>query len=351
MMRRSTRFADTKTASQGAASRQLTAIMENAVDAIITIDQRGLIQTFNRSAEKMFGYARHEAIGQNVTMLMPDPHRSEHDQYLLNYLRTGRARIIGIGRETIGRRQDGTVFPIELSVSEVLEGQRRTFTGMVRDISERRRLESEILEVSECEQRRIGHELHDGLCQQLAGIAFAVQSLQRTAAAGKAPDPAELRSITGLLQEAVRHARGLSGSLYPVDPQPNGLAVALTLLAANTAEVLNLRCEFQSPRPVEIRNPTTATHLYRIAQEAVRDAVRHGKADHIVIALCQRERLVTMSISDDGLGLSVDGRYRHGVALRLMQHRAEVIGASLQLRPGIGNQGVRVVCELQIPVH
>ncbi len=149
---------------------RLRAILETAVEGIITIDERGTIESFNPASEKIFGYAAAEVIGKNVSVLMPTPHREQHDGYIENYKHTGQAKIIGIGRETFGRKKDGTVFPMDLSVSEVKLSDRRMFTGFMRDITERKRLEKEILEISEREQRRIGQDLHDGLCQHLAGI-------------------------------------------------------------------------------------------------------------------------------------------------------------------------------------
>jgi two-component system CheB/CheR fusion protein len=336
---------DARDAPVDVASRQLAAVLETAVDAIITIDVRGLIRSFNRAAERMFGYSAAEVLGKNVGTLMPEPHRSKHDFYLSNYVTTGKAKIIGIGREEVGRRKDGSVFPIELSVSEVVEGHDRVFTGVVRDLSLRKQLEAEILEVSEREQQRIGHELHDGLCQELAGIAFVVQSLQQRAAASGSVDPSELARVTHMLQDTVRHARGLSRGLYPVEPQPDGLAVALAQLAANTTDFFKVRCQFHNPRPVDVRDATYATHLYRIAQEAVREAIRQGKASRIMIELTCKGDTCCLSVSDDGIDLSVDGRYREDMVLRMMRHRAKVIGGTLNIgsRPG---GGVKLICKI-----
>jgi two-component system sensor kinase FixL len=154
---------------------RLRAILETAVEGIITIDDHGIIESVNAAAERIFGYSENEIIGKNVSMLMPSPHREAHDGYINNYLLTGRAKIIGIGREVAGRRKDGTIFPMELSVSEVKLAARRMFTGFIRDITERKHLEREILEISDREQRRIGQDLHDGLCQHLAGIELMSQ--------------------------------------------------------------------------------------------------------------------------------------------------------------------------------
>jgi len=130
--------------SEEASAAMTQAIAETAVDAIITIDQRGIVESCNPATERLFGYAVAEVVGQNVMILMPEPYHSEHDGYLTNYLRTGRKKIIGVGREVVGRRKDGTAFPMELAVSEVRSHGGRIFTGIVRDITNRKRLESEL---------------------------------------------------------------------------------------------------------------------------------------------------------------------------------------------------------------
>jgi chemotaxis family two-component system sensor kinase Cph1 len=123
---------------------RLSAILETAVEGIITIDERGRIESMNPAAQAMFGYAAGEVSGRNVSLLMPSPHREAHDEYLARYLRTGEAKIIGIGREVLGRRKDGTVFPVDLSVSEVRLTDRRLFTGFIRDITARRQAEEQL---------------------------------------------------------------------------------------------------------------------------------------------------------------------------------------------------------------
>lgn len=127
---------------------RIRAILENAVEGIVTIDDRGIIESLNPAAQRMFGYDPKELIGRNVSVLMPEPYRSQHDTYIANYLRSGHAKIIGIGREVVGQHKDGSVFPMDLSVGEVQLAEGRLFTGIVRDITERKNAESRLAELA-----------------------------------------------------------------------------------------------------------------------------------------------------------------------------------------------------------
>lgn len=122
------------------------AILATAVDAVVVIDERGTVETFNPAAERIFGFAAAEVVGHNVSMLMPQPYRREHDDYLEHYRRTGERKIIGIGREVSGQHKDGTTFPVDLAVSEAWLGERRVFVGIVRDITERKEAEAALRE-------------------------------------------------------------------------------------------------------------------------------------------------------------------------------------------------------------
>ncbi|MDH5326574.1 MAG: PAS domain S-box protein, partial [Gammaproteobacteria bacterium] len=136
--------------------------MENIVDGIITINESGIVQDFNRAAEKIFGYKADEVVGHNINKLMPNPYAEEHDGYLSNYVETGNAKIIGIGREVEGMRKDGSTFPLELAVSEMLIDGERLFSGIVRDITERKNIER-TLRATETRQRAVLEHTVDGI--------------------------------------------------------------------------------------------------------------------------------------------------------------------------------------------
>jgi two-component system CheB/CheR fusion protein len=323
---------------------RLRAILETAVEGIITIDERGLIESFNPSAEKIFGYTAGEAIGKNIKLLMPTPYRQEHDGYLKNYRQTGHAKIIGIGREVTGQRKDRTLFPMDLSVSEVRLANRRIFTGFVRDITERKQLEKEIIEISNREQQRIGQDLHDGLCQELTGIELMCQVLEQKLAAKSKAEAKQVGEIAQHIRDAISHTRKLARGLSPVEFEANGLMSALQELAAHVQKLFHVECRFECPEPVLIRNNIFATHLYRIVQEAINNAVKHGKAGHILISLKPAGDRIALNVTDDGIGFSNETKKSGGMGLHIMKYRASVVDATLEVRSGVDGAGTVATC-------
>ena len=151
-----------KTFRAAPTEERLRSVIDHIIDGIITINAQGIITTFNRAAEHMFGYAADEVIGENVKVLMPEPYKAQHDGYIGNYLRTGIAKIIGTGREVLGQRRDGTTFPMELAISEFRLADERYFTGIVRDITERKRAEEELRQAEE-RMRSVVNYVVDGI--------------------------------------------------------------------------------------------------------------------------------------------------------------------------------------------
>jgi two-component system, LuxR family, sensor kinase FixL len=324
-------------------AERLRAILETAVEGIITIDERGIIESFNLAAEQIFGYRAKEVIGKNVSVLMPSPHREQHDTYLGNYLHTGHAKIIGIGREIVARRKSGAVFPMDLSVSEVRLADRRLFTGFIRDITERKRLEKEILEISEREQRRIGQDLHDGLCQHLAGIELMSQVLEQKLARRSKAAAARVGDIAKNIREAIGHTRLLARGLSPVTLESEGLMSALQELALSTEKIFCVTCRFDCDPPVLVSDFPAATHLFRLAQEAVSNALKHGQAKRILIRLKAERGQMILSVIDNGSGFPPQRPKSKGMGLRIMQSRAGMIGGTLAIeRNAAGGTSVTV---------
>ena len=308
---------------------RLRAILETAVEGIITIDEGGVIESFNRASETIFGYTAAEVIGKNVSVLMATPHRERHDGYLENYRHTGHAKIIGIGRETFARKKDGTLFPMDLSVSEVKLTDRRIFTGFIRDITERKRLEKEILEISEREQRRIGQDLHDGLCQHLAGIEMLSQVLALKLTPKSKDAAARATDIAKAVRESISQTRLLARGLSPVTLEAEGLMAALAELAMNTEKMFRVNCRFDCPDLVKMDNHATATHLFRIAQEAVSNAIKHGKAKKISLRFREDAGQLRLRVDDDGVGFPKNFTGGTGMGLRIMQSRIGMVGGTL----------------------
>jgi two-component system sensor kinase FixL len=179
----------------------LQAIFETSPDGLITIDEAGVIRSFNQAAERMFGHRAEEVIGRNVTCLMPSPYREQHDDYMRRYLRTGEKRIIGIGREVLGQRKDGTIFPLDLAVGEARADGRRVFAGFVRDVSSRRRAEERLQELQDelihvarlSAMGEMASALAHELNQPLTAIINYAQATRRLV--GEDPSQSALRSL------------------------------------------------------------------------------------------------------------------------------------------------------------
>lgn len=226
---------------------------------------------------------------------------------------------------------------------------RRGVTALERDRAlaeaerEQRRLEKEILEVSEREQRRIGEDLHDGLGQQLTAIEMLCTSLKADVAAKQPKLKQQVSHIGEMLREAISHTRSMARGLVPVKDAPEALWESLVELAERTTAVGRVKCRVDCPEPVLVDDSAVAGHLYRIAQEAVNNAMKHSRAREVVIRLERRKGALEVSVADNGRGMTkATGA---GMGLQVMKHRATVIGAELRVETKPG-KGVTITCTL-----
>jgi len=213
-------------------------------------------------------------------------------------------------------------------------------------IIRRRRLEEEILEISEREQQRIGRDLHDDLGQQLAAASMMIAVLVRKLEKQGSPEADAAQRISRLLKESVTLTRGLARGLHPVPPEPGGLRSALQGLAVRASETFHISCHLKCPVDLQVDNNTMATHLYRIAQEAVSNSVRHGKASRVQIEISADPYCIVLSIKDNGKGLPPVAAEREGMGLRIMSYRCDMIGGELIIRHNPVGQGTIVSCTI-----
>jgi signal transduction histidine kinase len=224
----------------------------------------------------------------------------------------------------------------------------RRAKALVTEIAERERLEREMLDISEREQQRIGQELHDGLCQQLAGTAMVTHVLARRLA--NSEEGAEARKIVSSVEQAIDLARSVAKGLYPVATQSDGLMQAFEEFSATTSDIFGVSCRFDCDLPVLVEPPATAAHLFRIAQEAVSNAIRHGRATDILISLHHTESGLKLSVSDNGRGFDTTAPPKvSGMGLRTMAIRAKLMSGQLHVGSKAAG-GMEVNCLIPEPL-
>ena len=322
----------------------ISAVLDTCGCLVVVLDCQGRIVRYNRACERSTGYTfeevRHRPFWE--IFLLPDElegvkgvfHKlcagefpTQHENHWLT--KDGQCRLIA---------WSNTVLLDPVGAVEYL-----ICTGI--DITERKLLEREILEISDRERRRIGQDLHDGLCQHLAGTELMCQVLEQHLEKQAPAEAVHATEISQHVREAIGQTRRLARGLTPVTLESEGLMSALEELAADAERMFHVRCRFECPEPVRITNTAAATHLFRIAQEAVSNAIRHGQATQIHIRLKPLGDQAELSVSDNGLGLPKKPK-KSGMGLRIMHYRAGMIGAALRFESGRG-QGTTLRCSFK----
>jgi two-component system, chemotaxis family, CheB/CheR fusion protein len=311
---------------------RLRAIVTTAADAIVTIDEHGLIESCNPATERMFDYPAAAMVGRNVKMLIPWTDFEGSSDGLIQHLSTEDPHVHSLRRDVIGRRSDGSTFPMDLALSELHEGSRHLFTGIMHDISERKSLQQELLSIADAEQRRIGQDLHDDIGQELTGLAMKAETLSEIVTERQIPEHALAADIVAGLDRTRAKVRALSRGLIPVEIDSNGLVDALEQLTSRLGDLHHAACVFECrDRSVEI-DVSQATQLYHIAQEAITNALKHADARTIRVTLDARESAVMLEVKDDGIGIPGDKARPDGMGLRTMSYRAGLIHGKLDIR-------------------
>ncbi len=311
---------------------QLRLMIANVKDyGIFMLDTAGRIVSWNDGAHRLTGYKEAEIRGQPLGRLYPGEDAA-----------TDRAREVietaaaqgSFEDEGLRVRKDGSRFwgVCVLTALKDSKGGLQGFSVALHDVTRRKQLENEVLETSEGERRRVGRDLHDVLGQELTGIAFMTKELEETLATQQIPESAEAGNIVGYINRAIDRTKTLAKGLAPVELDAEGLMAALVDLTRHVEDVFKIRCEFRCDQPLLVHDAAVAMNLYRIAQEAVSNAIRHGLARNVTIDLRLAGNQDVLTITDDGVGMPPGIPFSKGMGLRVMAYRARSIGGSLRIQ-------------------
>ena len=322
--------------------KELTDFFEQAPLGLLWIGSCGEVLRINQELLKLLGLGTSNVLGHSVLSLF-----TLSGVFLEEVFQSLAEMRVVRGLTVTLRPKDGRERRVLLDANGVWQGDRMLYSRwFLRDITDRMELEREILAVGEMERRRLGHDLHDDLCQQLTGIQFLSDALAVKLAPKSGPIANQAKEIAQLTRDAMQQTRELAHGLSPVAMDPQGLMDALMGLAERMSRVFNRSVQFHCPVPVSIPNHTIGIHLYRIAQEAVSNAIKHGKASRVEIRLNTQPLDLILEVEDNGCGMSQHPKCDLGFGLRIMKYRADVISGLLQVRAG-PRRGVLVECKVR----
>jgi PAS domain S-box-containing protein len=320
----------------------VSAILDTVGALVVVLDQEGRIIRFNRASELTTGFSFEEVRGKRIwdLFLLPE----EVDRFKLIFRRMS-VDVLPQEYQSywVTRHKSQRLIAWSSTMLPGNSGAPNLVIATGIDITEREQLEKAILNISAREQRRIGQDLHDGLGQHLTGIAFMAKVHEARLAEKQVDETADAAKLVKLVNEAIHKTRELARGLLPVVSDEQGLMSALQLWAAEVEDIFNVPCRFQCDMPVLIQDDEIATHLYHIAQEAVHNAIKHGRPRNILIRLTADHGRGTLLVEDDGTGISKTREHAQGMGLHIMNYRASMIGGTLDVRPG-RMRGTAVTC-------
>jgi len=296
----------------------------------------------NCQIQKWLGYSAAELL----QLAVPDIHRPDDLPRVLDEFDKMSRGETTTANDLPVLRKDGTVFFADVTAARFVLQGRRCLLGVFRDITERKRLEAEVLGAIEVERQHLGRDLHDGLGQHLASMSLQGDALQTALKAKGLPEATDAGKLAARARDAVKVTHDLARALYPASLQLSGLSMALKELAGMVREMFSIQCRFRGGKGIRLAEPNLERQLYRIAQEAAYNAAKHSKGRHIWIALRQSKHWLTLTIKDDGIGVPASRLAAHGLGINTMKYRANLIGAMLHI-DSKHRHGTTVTCQLR----
>lgn len=321
---------------------RLISIVESSEDAIIGISEDGAIISWNQGAVKIFGYREEEVLGKNISILTPLYFPNEIP-YILDGLVRGE---VYDHYETIRQHRDGHILNISMKISAIRdrEGYIHMVSVIARDITNRKKLEKQILEIEDRERTRIGQDLHDSLGQQLMGISLKLKALETYLdQENRSSIRRTVEEVSGLVKEAIHETRKIAKGLIPVALTSECLGSALLELVSLVKGASSARIEANIDEEISFPDPVINVQLYHIAQEALNNALRHSGGTRITIFLEKEINEIILRIADNGKG--VEENNPKGLGLQIMKYRANVSGGQLSIYSNKG-EGTTVICRI-----
>jgi two-component system CheB/CheR fusion protein len=311
--------------------RNVVATILDTVGALVAVlDPQGRIVRFNRACERASGHRVESARGRYWSEFFDAPDEAVRFRRVLAQWvdGTGPVDLEGVW---VGESGDRHVIAWSGTVLRSAQGHVEYIIATGNDVTERKRLERAVLEVSAREQRRIGQDLHDGLGQHLTGTAFMSKVLQQRLTEQRRPEAIDAEKIVTLVNEAIEKTRELSRGLVPVVSDAAGLMGALGRFAGEVEDLFGVPCRFECDTPVLIDDVAAATHLFHIAQDAVTNAIKHGAASELCIRLAACGGTGRLIVEDDGVGIDPGRDRGTGMGLHIMRYRANMVGGSMKM--------------------
>ena len=338
-----TKIIEDKLQAEAAIKVRYEQLFENANDVVFTHDLQGRMTSINKAGALLLQRKQEDILTKNLLDLIVEEQHPAAQQWLEQV-------VSGLELPTADWdfvSASGQRLKLEINSRRIEQaGQFIEVEGIARDATERKRLEREILEVANKEQQRLGHDLHDGVCQQLAAIAYRAHILARRLKAQGGDDSSEAQDISKLVNESLVQTRAVARGLFPVRLEADGLVSALEEFATSTSSLFQIKCVFSHTGNIPELDNTLAMHIYYIAQEAVINAVKHGRANQVLLHLGQTDAGILLTIQDDGIGFRLADCERMGMGIGIMRYRAKVIGATLELSSETG-QGSKITCKIR----